>query len=206
MDLGEELARRLDVPFEAVVYFSADEIVDGMKAGAVDFTVIEVTAARAQVVDFTQAMFVEELGYLVPAGSPIRSIADIDKAGNRVGVRRRCPPERTLPKLLSNASVVPTPSVEKAFPRADGDVLAEERLDAFAADKTVLAAMRSAVGRFGAKVLDGRWSLQHVAVAIPKGREASHLYLRRFVEDVQRSGLLARVLDRTGYSGTTKPQ
>ena len=43
----------------------------------------------------------------------------------------------------------------------------------------------------GARVLDGRWGVENIAIAIPRGREAAMEYLRRFVEEAQTSGLLA---------------
>jgi polar amino acid transport system substrate-binding protein len=53
-------------------------------------------------------------------------------------------------------------------------------------------------------VLDGRWGIEHIAIAIPKGREAALEYVRRFVEDVQTSGLLAQAVERAGLRGVVK--
>jgi polar amino acid transport system substrate-binding protein len=41
----------------------------------------------------------------------------------------------------------------------------------------------------------------HVAIAIPKGREAALEYLRRFVEEAQTGGLLSQAAERAGLRG-----
>ena len=197
-DLGQELARRLDVPFEPVTYPRIADVIEAMKSGAVDFTVTNATAARAELVDFTQTLLSVELGYLVPAGSAIVSAADIDKAGNRVGVTKGSTSERTLPKLVPNASIVPAPSVKEA-----ARMIADKQLDAFATNKSILFEM--ADGLPGAKILDGRWGVEHMAVAVPKAREQAHEYLRRFVEEVQKSGQLVRAIEQSGLRGTVPP-
>jgi len=58
----------------------------------------------------------------------------------------------------------------------------------------------------GSRVLDGRWGEEHLAVAIPKGREAGLDYIRHFVEEVQTNGLLAQAEERAGLRGVLKGQ
>jgi polar amino acid transport system substrate-binding protein len=76
-DLGKELARRLNVPFEQVSYQRISDVLEGMKAGDVDFTVSNSTPARAAAVTFSQVLLTIELGYLVSATSPISTVADV---------------------------------------------------------------------------------------------------------------------------------
>jgi len=56
----------------------------------------------------------------------------------------------------------------------------------------------------GARVLGGRWGVENIALAIPKGREAAMGYLRSFVEEAQTRGLLAQVVERAGLRGMMK--
>jgi polar amino acid transport system substrate-binding protein len=53
----------------------------------------------------------------------------------------------------------------------------------------------------GARVLAENWGLEHVAIAIPKGREAAMDAVRGFVTDVQSSGLLVQFEKRVGLRG-----
>ena len=69
-DLGQEFARRLNVPFEPVEFPQIANVLEALKQGQVDFTVTNASPARAQNVDFTSPILGVELGYLVPAGYP----------------------------------------------------------------------------------------------------------------------------------------
>jgi polar amino acid transport system substrate-binding protein len=194
-DLGQEVAARIGVPFEPVVFARIAEVIEAMEAGRVDFTFTNATPARAKVVDFTPALLSLELGYLVPAGSPIRTIADIDQAGKRIGVTKGSTSERTLPKLLPNVAVVAAPSVQEA-----ARMLADKQLDAYATNKAILYEM--ADGLAGAKVLDGRWGLEHMAIAIPKGRESGLQQLGVLAEELRKTGIIARMIAQAGLRGT----
>src|ERR1700730_2661944 len=100
-DLGHELAKRLNVPFEQVSYQRLSDVLEGMQAGAVAFTLSNSTPARAATVNFSQNLLTIELGYLVAANSPITTIADIQKPGLRVGVTRGSESQSTTPNMLA---------------------------------------------------------------------------------------------------------
>ena len=70
-DLGQEFADRLGVPIEYVTFQRVADIVTAIKNGEVDFTVTNATPARANDVSFSPPVIAIELGYLVPANSPI---------------------------------------------------------------------------------------------------------------------------------------
>lgn len=195
LDLGKELARRLGVPFEQVNYQRIADVLDGMKAGDVDFTVSNSTPLRALDVAFSQTLLSIELGYLVPATSPIATDSDVDKPGMRIGVTQGSTSERMLPKLLANATVVPAQNVKYAV-----QMFEHRELDAYATNKPTLFEMSDHMP--GARVLDGRWGEEHLAVAIPKGRESGMEYVRRFVTEAQSNGLLAKAVEQAGLRGS----
>jgi polar amino acid transport system substrate-binding protein len=149
IDLGKELARRLDVAFEQVGYQRIAEVIEAMKAGDVDFTVSNATPARAADVSFSQTLISLELGYLVPAASPIATISDVDKPGLRVGVTQGSTSQGTIPKLLPNAIVVPAENAKRAI-----DMFERGGLDLFATNKPTLFEMSDRMP--SARVLDGR--------------------------------------------------
>jgi len=202
IDLGRELAQRLDVPFELVGYQRIAEVLAAMQAGDVDFTVSNATPARAQIVSFSQTLLSLELGYLVPAASAIADLADVDRPGLRVGVTQGSTSQGTLPKLLPNAVLVPAENAARAV-----EMFERGELDLFATNKPTLFEMSDRMP--GSRVLDGRWGVEHIAIAIPKGyeegnergREAAMEFLRRFVAEAQAGGLLARAVQRAGLRG-----
>ena len=194
VELGTEMAKRLGVPFELVEYKRVEEVLEALKSGQVDFTVTNATAVRAKIVDFTQPVLGMELGYLVPPASRISSLSDLDHTGVRVGVIQGSTSQRTLPELLKNASVVPAPSI-KAAP----EMLLTGRLDAFATNKPTLFEMSD--GMPGSRVLDGRWGLEYMAIAIPKGREQGMAFARKFAADAMSEDLVALAVKRLGLRG-----
>jgi len=193
-DLGKELARRLNVPFAEINYQRISDVLEGMKAQDVDFTISNSTPARAATVVFSQTLLTIELGYLVVASSPIKGIADIQKPGLRIGVTQGSTSQGTIPKLLPNAVVVPAENYKRGI-----EMLERGEIDTYATNKPTLFEMSDQMP--GSRVLDGRWGEEHLAVAIPKGREAGLDYIRHFVEEVQTSGLLAQAEERAGLRG-----
>jgi polar amino acid transport system substrate-binding protein len=199
IDLGKELAKRLSVPFEQVDYQRIAEVLAGMKAGDVDFTISNATPARAVDVNFSQTLISLELGYLVPAASPIVTISDVDKPGLRIGVTQGSTSQATIPNVLPNATIVPAQNSGHAV-----EMFERRELDLFATNKPTLFQMSDQMP--GARVLDGRWGVEHIAIAIPRGREAALEYLRHFVQEVQTSGLLAQAVERAGLRGVVKAE
>lgn len=194
VDLGKHLASLLDVAVELVTFQRIAEVIAAMKAGEVDFTVSNATAARAVDVAFSQTVLSLELGYLVAAGSRVKATADVDRPGVRVGVTVGSTSERTLPKMFGHADVVSAENLEYGMA-----MLECSELDVFATNKPILFEMSDAMP--GSRVLDGGWGEEHIAIAIPKGREGGMEYLRRFVDEVRSSGVLAQIAERAGLRG-----
>src|SRR5436309_4047465 len=105
-DLGKELARRMGVPFEPVLYPSVGALLDSGKSGAWDVAFVGFSPARAQEWDFTALHLEVEFGYLVPAGSAISTMADVDRPGVRVAVQEKSGPDSFFSRTLKNTVVV----------------------------------------------------------------------------------------------------
>lgn len=197
-DLGKELAKRLGISFKDIRYQTLSEVLAAAKAGYVDFTITNATPARAAELAFSQTLLSLESGYLVAPGSSLAVISDLNKPGIRVGVTKGSTSQQILPKILTNASVVPVVNLKMAI-----QMLTSRELDAFATNKSILFSMADQIS--GARVLGGRWGLEHIAVAIPKDRGGME-FIRRFVADVQSSGLLAEAEQRAGLRGVAKSE
>lgn len=199
LDLGRKLAKRLGVPSEPVVYPRLAEVLEALKSGQVDFTVTNATAARAKFLDFTPPVVELELGYLVLPGSPVSSIAEVDRPGIRVGVSQGSSSQGVLTREFKHAQVVTAPTLKAA-----GEMLLEKKIDAFATNKAILFQLSDSLP--GSRVLEGRWGAEHLAIGIPKGRDKGMAYLSRFAEDAKAEGLVARAAERAGLRGMAKSQ
>jgi polar amino acid transport system substrate-binding protein len=56
----------------------------------------------------------------------------------------------------------------------------------------------------GARVLEGRFSVDSFALGLPKGREAGLAYARKFIEDVKAEGLVKTAAEKAGVRGAVQ--
>jgi polar amino acid transport system substrate-binding protein len=196
IDLTNELGRRLGVPVALVAYHSVATMVDAAKTGAWDIAFCGADPARAGEISFTAAYLELEATYLVPAGSALRAIADVDREGVRVAAPARAAYELFLSRDLKRAQLVRTPTAEAAF-----DLLKAGQIEALSGLRQALVALADALP--GSRLLDGRFFAVQQAIGVPAGRDAGVGYLRGFVEEAKASGLVARAIDQTGFRGVS---
>ncbi|HZP85356.1 MAG TPA: transporter substrate-binding domain-containing protein, partial [Burkholderiales bacterium] len=196
-DLGKELARRIGVPFEPVVYPSPGAIMVGLSSGEWDLTFFGPTPERERVLNFTVPFLVIEHGYLVAAGSPISSIDAVDRPGIRIGAPQGGSVNAFLARTIRSATVIPSPSVP-----AGQEMLSSGKVDVFAANKANLFELSDKLP--GSHVLDGRIGADEVAIAVPKGRDAAMAYVRKYVEDAKSEGLVKTAIQRAGLRGAAE--
>jgi len=193
-ELGQHLARRMDVPFEPVVYPSIGALLDGARTSQWDVAMFQVSPARARDFDFTPPVIQIELGYLVLANSPLTSAADAQTAGIRIAVQDNSQAEAILSRALPLATLV----------RAGGLAAAMELVKSGKADAiaTVKPSLFELSRQFpGSRVLDGRFAEEYIVMAIPKGRDAGVPYAREFVDEAKSSGLVKAAIEKSGAQG-----
>jgi polar amino acid transport system substrate-binding protein len=194
VELGKALAMRLSVPYEQVEFRRPAEIYEALKAGQIDMTIVNATPERADQFAWSPPLMLIELGFLAAAGFPVTTMAEIDRPGVRVGVTQGGTMNSALARELKNATVVPAATLKNGI-----EMLAQHKIDAYATNKANLFEMSDALP--GSRVLGGRWGLEHLAMAIPKGRDAGLAYMRTFVEDAKSEGLVERAAVRVALRG-----
>lgn len=193
-DLGRELARRAGLPIEYVKFDGAGKLFDAVKAGQCDVGFLGAEPQRASEVEFSPAYLELPVTFLVPPGSPIRSIAEIDREGVRVCVSERSAYDLYLTRHLQKARIVRTPGIPASF-----DTFVREKLEALAGLKPKLVEEQARLP--GSRILEGEVTSVQQAIGAPKGREAAARYLREFAEDVKRSGFVARAIEKHNVRG-----
>jgi polar amino acid transport system substrate-binding protein len=194
-DLGHELGKRLGVPVELVPFPNPGSVADAAKAGKWDVAFIGAEPQRAKEIDFTAAYVEIEATYLVPPGSPIRSLGDVDKPGIRIAISGRSAYDLYLERNLKHAQRV-TGRGDEVFKRFVSD-----KLDAMAGLRPGL--MKNQKDLPGSRILDGNFTAVQQAAGTPTGRPAGAKYLREFIEDVKASGLVAKLIEKHGVRGLT---
>ena len=197
LDLGKGMAKRLNVPVQVVEFDRVAQVLDALKDGKVDMTFTNATAVRAKDMDFTEPLVRLELGYLVIGSSPLTTLNDIDQAGMRVGVSQGSSSQGVLTQRFKLAKVMPAESLAQAQ-----TLLNSQQINAFATNKGILFEMSDALP--GSRVLTGRWGLENLAIAIPKGREVGRSFVENFAKEVSRSGELDKAVQRSGLRGTAR--
>jgi polar amino acid transport system substrate-binding protein len=194
-ELGKELAKRLGVPYQPIVFSKNADVLAAIKDGAADVAFTNSSSAsRARDMDFGPPFMDVELGYLVPKGSALTTVADVDSSGLRVGVTAGSSSEATLTREFKKAEVIRATNFDAGI-----EMMTSGKLDAYATNKASLFEMAERLP--GSKVLEGRWGVEHFAVAIPKGRDQGMAFVRQFTLEVKSEGLVGAAIARAGLRG-----
>jgi polar amino acid transport system substrate-binding protein len=196
LDLAAERGRRLGVPVEIVSYESAGALADSASTGAWEVGFLGAEPQRANQISFTAAYLEIEATYLVPPGSPLRTIADVDRDGIRISVPAKAAYDLYLTRTLQHATLTRAAGADAAFKS-----FVSEKMDALAGLKPRLVTDHDNLP--GSRILDGRFTAVQQAVGTPKGHDVGAAYLREFAEDVKATGLVARIIEKNGVRGVT---
>jgi polar amino acid transport system substrate-binding protein len=196
VDMASEIAHRLELPVTFVCYESPGKMADANKTNAWDIAFFAVEPARAGEIDFTTAYVEIEATYLVPAGSPLKALNDVDRPGVRISVSGRSAYDLYLSRNLKHAELVRAEGIDASFDR-----FVAEKLDALAGLRPKLVTEVAKLP--GARILEGRFTAIQQAIGVPKGRPAVAQWLQEFVDDVKASGFVAESIERHGARGLT---
>jgi polar amino acid transport system substrate-binding protein len=193
-DIAREVATRLGVPVKYVTFNSPGELADQAGKGVWDIGLIGAEPQRAEMIAFTSAYVEIEATYLVPAGSRLNTIADVDAPGVRIAVAGRSAYGLWLERNLRHAELVRADSLGGAT-----EQFIQQKLDALAGLKPGLLADLDKLP--GARIIEGKFSSVQQAIGTGKRNTAGAAYLNEFVEEAKRSGVVARLIERHKVRG-----
>ena len=196
VDLGRELGKRLGVPVEFLPYPNPGALADAAKTGVWDVGFLGAEPQRANEIDFTAAYVEIEATYLVPAGSPLKSIPEVDRKGVRIAISGKSAYDLFLTRNLKNAELIREEGADNAFKR-----FVQDKLEALAGLKPRLVTDHENLP--GSRILDGRFQAVQQAAGAPKGRPAGAKYLHEFIEDIKATGLVAQAIEKNNVRGLT---
>ncbi len=193
-DMARELASRLNVGLELLPYKTPGEIADEADADAWDVGNIGAEPQRAEKIDFTAAYCEIQATYLVPSGSPLETIEQVDRPGVRIAVAARSAYDLWLERNIKHADLIRSQGLDGSYERfvADG-------LDALAGLRPRL--ITDVEKLQGARILDGQFTAVQQAMGCPRGRDPGFLFLKDFVEEMKASGFVTRLIERHGVIG-----
>ena len=196
VDLGRELGRRLGSAVEIVPFATAGKLADAVKAGAWDVAFLGNEPQRAGDIAFSPAYLEIEAGYLVPAGSTIRTMAEVDRKGVRIATAVNSAYDLYLSRHIKNATLVRANAIQGSY-----DVFVKDKLEVLSGLKPRLVTDAETLP--GSRILDGRFTVVQQSVGTPQGRPSAANYLSEFAKDVKTSGFVAQAIARHAIRGVT---
>jgi polar amino acid transport system substrate-binding protein len=195
VDVMRELAARLGVPLELVVHATPGDVADAVDRGTWDVAILAIEASRAQQIAFSAPITAIEATYMVHGDSPLRSVAQVDAPGVRIVAPEKAGYELYLTRALRHATLL----------RAKGNAATIALFNARGAD--ALAGLKPTLiedqARMpGARMLEGTFMTVNHGLGTPRSRDpAAAAWLQAFVEDLRRSGFVARAIERHAVQG-----
>ncbi|HTN11233.1 MAG TPA: transporter substrate-binding domain-containing protein [Acetobacteraceae bacterium] len=191
-DMARAVADAIGVPIRYITFPTPGELADAVAQW--DIGLIGAEPQRAEKIAFSAAYAEIEATYLVPAGSPIGALAEVDRPGVRIAVSARSAYGLWLDRNIRHATLHHAEGLAGAV-----DLFADQRLDVLAG---LLPALLSDTKRFpGSRILAGHFSTVQQAIGTPRDRAEAAAFLADFVESAKASGLVARLIERHGVQG-----
>lgn len=193
-DMARAIAERLGVKLKLVPLKTPGELADAAGGDVWDIVLIGAEPARAEKIAFSPAYAEIEATYLVPAGSKLRTIAEVDRPGIRIAVSARSAYDLWLVRNIRQAQLVHAEGIDAAF-----KLFVNDKLEALASLRPRL--LTDVVKLPGARILDGRFTAVQQAVGTAKSNLAAAAFLRGFVEEAKASGFVAGLIARHHVAG-----
>ena len=193
-DMARAIADRLGVEVAYVTFASPGELADAAGKDIWDIGLIAAEPARAEHIAFSPAYVEIEATYLVPEGSSLGAIDEVDRDSVRIAVSARSAYDLYLTRNLKHAELVRAKGLAAAR-----ELFVAEKLDALAGLRPGLLADIEAMP--GARILDGRFTAVQQALGTAKANAAGAAFLRDFVAEAKASGLIERLIERHGVKG-----
>jgi polar amino acid transport system substrate-binding protein len=195
-DLGRELARRLAVPFAITGVPGVQPVIDSVKAGAADIGFVAFDPVRVAQVDFTQPYALAQNTYLVLDGSAVRSVADVDRPGIRIGVGLNDAGDYFLTRTLKHAELKRNAGGDLAVALA---MLKAGEIDAYAANRQRLTAF--VARQTGLRIVADNFYGVEQSIIVAKGNAPLLAQADRLIDEARASGFIAAAIARSGLAG-----
>jgi polar amino acid transport system substrate-binding protein len=194
--LARELARRAGVPVTITGAKGVEGVIEGVKNGEADIGFVAFDPVRASLVDFSQNYALAQNSYIVPENSPIRSVADADRAGIRIGVGLNDAGDYFLTRTLKHAEL--KRNVGGISDAAVKQLLGGE-LDAYAGNRMRLHAVAQMTP--GLRLVADNFYGVEQAVIVTKGNAARLAIVNQVIDEARASGLVADAIARAELVG-----
>ena len=190
------LAKRAGVAFTIVGAKGVEGVLESVKSGQADIGFLAFDPVRAAQVDFSQNYALAQNSYLVADSSSIKSVADADRPGMRIGVAARDAGDYFLTRTLKAATLVRN---EGGIGDAAIKALLSGELDAYAGNRMRLSEVAKKTP--GLRLVADNFYGVEQAVIVPKGHARRRAIIEAFIDAARASGLIADAIAQAGLVG-----
>ena len=194
-DLARELARRNNVPLEFKPIAGPPAVIEAVKNGEADIGFVAYEATRLGTVEFSQTYMLVRQSFLVLDGSPIKAIADIDRAGQKIAGTVNDSIMLCMKRILKQATIVELENNPADLSKA----LTARTIDALGANRQRLTTLSTATP--GTRLLPDDLFNVPQNIVVPKDRPAALAEVNALIDEMRMSGFLQSAIERGGAIG-----
>jgi len=201
-DIVRELARRAGVLYAIAPSNGAKDLIEHLNNHTFDIGLLAYEAERSRQVDYSGPYLLMGSTYLVSTSSPIKTAADADRPGVKIGAVDGNAPTIYLQQHLKNAKVIPwksAPPYEEMI-----QMFARGEVDAYAGNRSRLA---EAAERYpGLRVVQDNFTLLEQNLVVAKGDSAKLKIVDDFLNEARSTAFLKDMLVRAKLAGVEAPK
>src|SRR5262249_38826132 len=190
-----ELGRRNASPVEIKAVADPPAVIDAVSGGAADIGFLAFEPSRLGRIEFSQTYMFVQQSFLVLDNSPIATIGDIDRAGQKIAGTRNDSITLYMRRKLKHAALIEIENNPAEIKRL---VVAKE-IDAFGANRQRLATLMQNIP--GTRLLAGSLFGVPQTIIVAKERAQALPAINRFIDDVRASGFLQQAITAGGIIG-----
>ena len=193
-DMARAIADALGAEVSYVTYPSPGLLADGAAEEAWDIGLIAAEPSRAETIAFTAAYVEIEATYLVPTGSPINSVEEVDRDGVNIVVSGRSAYDLYLTRSLRHAELTRGQGADATF-----ELFTSGGFDALAGLRPSLLSLGMKLE--GSRILDGNFTSVQQAIGTSKNNDAGAQFLTEFAEESKANSFVSSLIEKHGLTG-----
>ncbi len=195
-DMAAEIARLIGVPVAYVTFPQPGLLADQVDRDTWDIGLIGAEPQRAEKIIFTKAYVEIRSTYMVPPGSAIAVVGDVDRPGVRISVTARTAYGLWLERNIKHATLVLSETIADSFTR-----FRDDKLDVLAGLEPRLITDLQLMP--GARILEGQFSAVQQAIGTSRKNVEAAVWLEAFVRDAKHSSLVGGLITKHHVHGLT---
>lgn len=195
-DLARELAKRDNVQLELKPLPSPPAVIEAVKNGEADIGFVAYEATRLGAVEFSQIYMLVRQSFLVREDSPIKAVADIDRAGQTIAGTVSDSITLCMKRVLKEAKLAEVPNDPAEIAKA----LGAGSIAAFGASRQRLTALMKTAP--GTRILPDDFFSVPQNIVVPKDRPKALAAVNALIDEARASGALQRAIENGGAVGT----